>query len=502
LKVGTLASLVAGVAVFAMSCTEVDDRLGAGLLPKNQRMEIEVTSPANEVKTFLFRRDSIPSSRTGYAWLGQTVDGVFGAQKNSALLQFYPYTYPYSNVEGYGLDPIIDSARILLAIEQTRGDTTEMQKFDVWAVDDTTPAVKINRKSTFYTNFPMGEYKGKKLFTFSHSGGSDVAARLFPTADGKEYLENIVKMDWDTYTVDTLFLAKLRGLIITPADDSNPAAALLGADLTMSGISLHVRNHDSLDVTAIYDTLTTFFTFRDTDLAASMYSAGQTYNNVSVNMSSYNYTGSTLGALEIATNGFTDTLPTSTSQSKLYIQSGGGVGAYLRFTDDLIDEIRNLRFKIVDGQQVGKDIAINQAMMRIWIDESNATDLTDALDKSMTRLGSYLNPTKMTPIPDYQYATEVYRNQVLANQGSTSTYTLPYGGYLNRSNAYYELDITSYVQQLAKIKEGEPNYRYIAPAIFIAPEAYSMVGRGQSILKGLGSDKPVSVRITYTIIEG
>jgi hypothetical protein len=497
---------------FVSACTEVDDRLGAGLVPKSQKMEIEVTSPENGVKTFLYRASGVPSSRTGYAWIGRTFDTTFGEQTSSALVQFLPYTLPYSGVDGYGLEPIVDSARILLTLSGTRGKAEQSQTFDVWQVVDAhlPEGEQINRDSVYYTDMDAGKYRGNKLFTFTHSGKEDVAARLFPTAEGKEYLNSLVRLPWDEYTTDSLFLKKYRGFIITPAEGSEPAA-LYGADLTASGISLHVRNHDTLDVKAIYDTLTTLFLFRDTDQAgtAATYTSAAVeavpWNNVSVNMTEFNYAGSELGLLSDATNGFRDTLPDSPNRDVLYVQSGGGVGAYLRFTDGLIDEIRNLRFTTDEGgNTVGKDIAINQAMMRIWLHDNTPADgvSIDVLDESMTRLGSYLDLRELLPIPDYQYATEVYQNQQLAANNQTANYTLPYNGYLNRSNAYYELNITSYIQQLAKEKEGDSAYRYISPAIFIAPEAYSIVGTGQTILQGAGGDKPITIRITYTIIEG
>lgn len=484
------------------ACTEVDDRLGAGLVPRNQRMEIEVTSPSNAVETFLYREDSIPSSRTGRAWFGRTIDaeGIFGAQTSSALLQFIPVSVPYSGVEGFGIDPIVDSAVLIMTLDGIRGDSTVVQRFDVWDVAPRTMP-SLHRDSTYYTNFPIDEYRGEKLFEFTHTGRRDVQTRLFPTAAGKKYLDSIVRLhEWDDYITDSLFLKKFQGLYIAPAPDSPAAAALYGTDLTASGIQLHVRNHDTLDVSAIYDTVTTLFMFQDTDVAATTTSAAQKWNNVSINMSSFDYTGSVLGTLEVQTNGFTDTLPSSIPLSTLYVQSMNGVGAYLRFNDELVEEIRNLRFKTdeLTEEKVGKDIAINQAVMRIWIEN----DTVEGLDASMARIGSYLDPKSLHPIPDYQYATEKYNNAVLAAQKSSETYSLPYGGYLNRSNGYYELDITSYIQQLARVKEDDPKYRYVSPVIFLGPEAYQVIGTGQSILKGLGSSQPVSIRITYTIIEG
>ena len=489
-------------------CTEVDDRLGAGLIPKNQRMEIEVTSPGNGVKTYLYRADSMLSSRTGSAWFGQTVDpnGVFGAQTSSVVLQFQPFSVPYTDAEGYGLDPIIDSALILFSVTDVRGDSTQVQRFDVWEVDDSRLAVRLHRDSVYFTNFNTERVKGRKLFEFTHTGRRNVEAKLFPTAAGREFLSELVTMPWDEYMNDSLFNRKYRGLIVTPAEGSPAGAALYGADLAAAGLQLHVRNHDTLDRSAIYDTIVTLFSFSDVSTNYTEYAnkdddkgVTRSWASLSVNTTRFDYTGSTLGTLETQTGGFTDTLPTSPTQPVLYVQSGGGVGSFLRFSDELIEEIRNLRFKLDEsGQQVGKDVFINQAMMRIWIEDNSV----EGLDRSLVRLGSYIRPQTLTAIPDYQYTIERYTNQQYADQGSDETYTLPYNGYLNRSNGYYEFDITSYIQQLAKEKAGDPGYRYIPPVIYLAPEAYGVMGSGQSVLRGFDSDRPVSIRITYTIIEG
>jgi hypothetical protein len=310
-------------------------------------------------------------------------------------------------------------------------------------------------------------------------------------------------MPWNEYTNDSLFQKRYRGLYITPAAGSPSDAALYGGDLSASGIRLHVRNHDTLDVTAIYDTLITLFTFADTEFdyytdddGDNTYETPHDWASLSINTTRFDYTGSTLGDLEISTNGFTDTLPTGKSQPTLYVQSMGGVGAYIRFTDELVREIRRLRYKIdASGKTVGKDVMINQAVMRVWIENGSSPEVLDA---SLTRLGSYVDIEKLTPIPDYNYLYEALVKQ----QETNSTYVLPYDGYLNRSNGYYELNITSYIQGLAKQDADDPDKMYVSPAIFIAPEAYGVIGGGESILKGFESDNPVSIRITYTIIEG
>jgi len=491
---GYTAAAFAAACFLMASCTEVDDRLGAGIIPKNQQMSIEISSPAAGVRTLLFKRDSVPSSRTGHVWLGRTTDasGVFGSQTSSALLQFLPTSWAY-NYNGYGLDPIVDSARIIFTISGARGDTTAVQRFEVWDINGANDP--LTRDTTYYANFPIERYRGQRLFEFTVTGRRDVATRLFPTAAGKQYLDSIVRIGWDDYSDDSLFRRKFQGLYIAPAADSPTAAALYGATLASSGMQLYVRNHDTLDRSAIYDTMVTSFLFRDTDQTNSDGST-TSWANVSVGMTGFDYAGSVLGGLQAQTNNFTDTLVTSTPLSTVYVQTGGGVGTYMLFSDELIEELRALRATV--GAD-GKDMAINQAMLRVWTTDNSV----EAMDRSIARLGSYLKMSTLQGIPDYQYASEAYQKALHAsNPTQYDDFDLPYGGYLNRSNGYYELDVTSYVQQLMKIKEGDPAYRYTHPAFYLAPEAYGMFGTGQTILKGTGSDRPVSVRVTYTIIKG
>jgi hypothetical protein len=452
-------------------------------------MRIEVNTPGEGIRTYLYREENIPSSRTGKAIFGQTSDpdGVFGHQKGSILVQFLPSNRPYANAEGYGLDPIIDSARIFFTLSEVKGDTTQVQQFDVWRVD--TGDEPLSRDLAYHMGFPIEKYKREKLFEFTHTGRRSVAARLFPTAAGKAYLESIVSMKWEDYMNDTAFLKTYNGLYITPAEGSIRQAALYAASLASSGMQLHVRNHDTLDRSAIYDTLTTSFLFRDTDNTES----SVRWDNVSINMMQFDYSDSELAPLEAATDGFKDTVSVNALQRVVYVQGGGGVTTYMRLSDELVDRIRNLKFTIdQEGQEVGKDIAINQAVINIPLEDPS----TASMDGSMARLGSYLNLRTLRTIPDYQY----YYEQT--QQESNASYRLPYNGYLNRSNGYYELDITAFVQRLAKEKAGDPDYRYISPAFFLGPEIDKFFGLGTTVLKGSESDSPITIRITYTIIEG
>lgn len=495
---------IAFVLVSANACTEVDYRLGESLLPKNQRMKVKVETLEEGIDTYLYKEDSIASSRLGYVWFGREEDpnGIFGRRKNSFIVQFLPAAYPASYRSGeayknFGLDPIIDSMCIVLPLYDVHGDTTRVQKFNVYEISEGPAGTgNLHRDSIYYINFPIDDYKGDLLFSFEHTGRRGVSVKLDPTTEGKNFLKRIVAVDMeDVYTVDSVFLETFRGLYVTPADESSIDAAVYASDLADAGMIMYSRCHDTLDVSAIYDTMYTSFSFRDTD--DSSYNIK--WDNVSVNMVEFEYpAGTTLGNLETSTDGFTDTLETSATRPLMYVQSMGGVAGYLRFTEDVISTLRNLKYEIDEksGETVENDILIDQAMMYIWLDDTG--DIITMLDNSIKRLGSYSDLKTLTPIPDYMYYYE------LQYQSSNADYTLPYNGYLNRSNAYYEFDITSFVQQLAKGEPGEPNA--IDPVIELAPEAYGMFRFGQSVLQGTPEPgdtnaKPIKIRLTYTLIE-
>ncbi len=451
--------------------------MGQSLLPENQQMNVEIVTMGDAVETFLYRHDSIPSSRMGGAWLGRMVDerGVFGARTNGALLQFLPISKPYETEEGYGIDPIIDSMTVVFDVVDIAGDQNVEQVFEVYDVVE--GPEWLSRDSVYRANFDIERYRGEKLFEFTHRGRGDVAAMLLPTAAGRAYLDSIVHLGWEDYTVDTLFRRKFHGLYITPSESSPAAAAVWKADLVGSGLRLHVRNHDTLDVSAIYDTLTTLFSFHDNDVTDPQTGEVTQWNNVSIGLSRFSFDGSRLGELEAATGGFTDTLSTSVPLSTVYVQSMGGVGTYLRFTEEFVETIKGLGS---DRQ----DVMISQAMLRLSLGDTSVA----AQDASVNRLGSYQKYTYLSPIPDYQYV-----NEARYQTGQDPSYRLPYNGFLNLSNGYYELDITAYVQQLAAGK--------VPRAFFLGPAADKVFDFGDSTLKGTGSDGGPTIRVTYFTIE-
>jgi hypothetical protein len=489
-KATDLVKALCATAVMLISvnaCTEVNDELGGDMLPKNQKMAIRINKLGG-VRMFTTKQDTLIGSGLGKIYIGKSSDATFGRRTGGAIVQFLPYALPYDG-RGYGLDPIVDSLVITMPFVSVDGNYDVEQQFNVYAIDwSTDPAVgpdSLCVDSTYYTSFSPVEYydEDKLLFTFTHSGKTGLNTRLIPTAAGEEYLSSIVNFDVESYVDDNLFRNRYKGWYITPAADSRADAAIYGvaiSDYTTAFMGIYVRNHDTLDRSAIYDTVAGYFGFDD-----------QIYNdlpfgNVSINMIDFDYSDTPIeSALSLTAE--------ETPQTVTYIQPMGGVNTRLEFTDELVETLRELRNqKDNDGNVTTyPGIMINQAEMYVYLKD----DATATLDGSMKRVGSYLNPNTLAYTPDYLFSYEATYQQ------TDDSYMLPYNGYLDRSRGYYKMDITSYIQQLAKeVEQGEKPA--ISQTVYLAPAAYSFFASGQSVVQnGDDEGKQIEIKITYTLID-
>ena len=465
--------------VSAVGCTEVNYDLGYDFVPESQRMTLKFDTLTG-VETYLYRYDSVLSSNTGYVFLGRKDDPTFGERTNSCFVHYLPVSMPYKG--GFGIAPIIDSMFLRVAIASYDGDTTVKQRFNIYAINDD---AELSYDSLYYANIDAEKYYRKEnlLFTFDYSGRGNIATKLEPTALGRELMETLVKVDTAVYHNDTLFRKRFKGFYIAP-DESSPAdAATYQFNLEDAYMQLWLRDHDSIDHAKIKDTLTSWYYFYD----------GDEYKSLSINAAKYDYEGSTLGALQASTNNFTDTV---TIQPTIYVQSWGGVIGRLRFPESMVSQLNRLKYTTDEaGNSIENSIMINQAMLYVDMSDYVEGDMAtvDVMDAAPERLGSYLNMRSSgrqgytpSPIPDYLY--DIEKNYQISDE----SYVLPYNGYMNRSNGYYELNISSYIQQIMK--------GTLRKDILIAPSAYEFMGYGQVALNGLSS-KPMRLAITYTLIK-
>lgn len=152
--------------------------------------------------------------------------------------------------------------------------------------------------------------------------------------------------------------------------------------------------------------------------------------------------------------------------------------------------------------------AVNQAALKIYIEDAsydyvmmNPVTMGEKMDKAMNRLGLYTNFKSLTPIPDYMYSVE-------ASGG-----TLVYGGYMNRSLACYEMNITSYIQEIINSvlklepdENGKLDFSKLAlpRKIFLGPEATNLFDFLHTKVQGADSvinPAAIELELTYTLVR-
>lgn len=457
-KLLSAASVLCWIAALAApSCTDVDDSLGQEFIPGDEQMQVE-TRTVSGIKTYVTLYDSIVSSNLGYAYIGRAHDETFGTTATAALVQMLPYSLPDS-MSDMGFRPTVDSVKLRLLMRSWGGDTLTSQTVNVYEVRE-----RLVSDTTFYTDFPYENYiDPEPLFTFELKGRpnpDDYTQYVYTdfTPRQKEYVQAMVECDSATYHNDTTFVNKFKGLVFAPAAESPENAAIYRIDLQYAFFSVFAHNYWEEAPATRKDTVSLHLSFEDRTILAR--------NSLSVNSVRHDYAGSQVTAVN-------DTVNPATP---VFVQGMGGVTTMLEFPDALISEIRALL------PSPEYDMVINRARLVMPL-TGGPEPSVETLDEAPPRLGSYTDYAGKVSISDYNYTYEHEYSQ-----------QLPYGGYLNRSHGYYEMDITSFVQKA--LLDSDAPRRFVA-----GPDAYSFFRYDQVALEGYGSTVPPRLELIYTIVK-
>lgn len=533
-----LAVWAAAIGLTLGSCTKVDDTLGSNLIPDDQQMKAGFKTlsgkltdgslnPKQYFETRLYQTDSIVASNISYGYLGSMLNDTFGMRTAGFLSQYTSY---YKVDSGYfGYKPIFDSAQLLLSISSGYGgDTTTTQGFCIYEITSNKYLTekpitegKTERDSLFFLNFnPVtlgaleADYKSKPLFRFKLGGAngpSKKAVTLEPTTEGKEYIKRLMLQsgkyakDYSIYSLDSLeqFVQEFKGLYIAPeAEQVSSGGAIYATKLDASGLSVYGRNRNPDDPTLIKDTIGMVYYF---------YDSYAKHGNVSVNTIVHDWDAATSPAkFEIADA--RETKPDRPLNKRVYVAGMGGVVTELTFGREFFDELD----AIIDyenessGEQF-TTMAVSQARMSVYYTNSdynwqNLTDINRLIDEmtaSVSRMGMYTDYKTLKGIEDYPYAYEKNYNT-----------TISYGGYINRSQGTYVMDVSAYLQALwnSYLKQKEAT----APGeqvdlekvknrtVYLAPEAYSLYTPTYTVLQGMNIDAnnaPIKIDLTYNMIK-
>ncbi|MEG2240026.1 MAG: DUF4270 family protein [Alistipes sp.] len=523
----TVTWVTAGV-ITLVGCTSVDDTLGFEYIPDNQELRIG-TARLDEAKllfeTRLYQTDSVVSSNISYGYFGQDRNDTTGIRSAGFLSQYLCVTAVDSGYFGYR--PIFDSALLLLSIQDHGRDTLTPQTFNVYEVisnDYLTEEMKLPNGTTkkndsiFYCGFNPDRYVAQEpLFTFTfpdgHSSGPMSSyVRMEPTRAGREFIRRLMISDGTTpadkevkysiYKNNNEWVKKFKGLYITPS--SAATGTLFATELSTSGFAIYGRNRRQTDPTLIKDTVGAIYNF---------YYKDATTGKQSINMVRHDYTGTTIH--------LADAVETNTSRplsEKIYAAGMGGVISEITFTEGLFKSIEAIIAKenAADPatnrpEEHYSSLAFNQAKLMIYFSESDhdwtkiiPAEITRWMNSSISRLGLYTNYKKLKGIDDYNYVYE-------KNYGTK----LAYGGYINRSQGCYVMNISAYLQALwnsyLKAKNGNPSAKVDLSklehrSIYLGPEAYGIFTLPHTTVQGMGSSaegkaNAMKLEITYTMVK-
>ena len=556
-RVGKAISLLAVVATMLVlgGCSmTADSTLGSNIMPEEQVMEmrhlkfqgnkiirLNTTTGQNEVvdgalagknylETRLYRTDSLLSSNLTKGYMGVRRSDTLGV-RSAGFASTILYMNAIDEENGFGYMPIFDTMKLVMTINNYGGDTLVPIRYKVYEL--LKPLKKSvlhydeNRKDSIaYINCDLsGVYDESKPifeFTFPNSelkeGPSTLVIPMENTDYSWDYARRLMLIpdnyadagsDWDgygrngveCYKNDKKWIDKFHGLYIKPDLANTPAdrrGAFYELDLSASGLMLQGRSRNPKDPSMIKDTVGMYYYFYDSESQC----------NTSVNRVEHDYSQgltkpSLLNDIEF---GCEKTREERTLVSTGYVEGLGGPATEIYLTDDFLNELIALE---TTEQGAFSRMGINQCLFTIYvagadydwnITQSRAEALTPLLNNSLTRVGTYLNYNTLSPVIDYDYVYE----------SSSSSTSINYGGYLDRSRGCYVLNITAHIQKLFNSLRQEDGSYDVTKAdeklrvLYIGAEATSPYALSESVVQGQddGSNAaPIQIDLTYTLVK-
>lgn len=498
-------ALMLGVAASLTGCTEVDDTLGLGLLPDEQQLFMGIATLHSDdyTETYTVLADSILTGNMSSALIGTYASDDFGTTRAGAVIQISPNGYNDPVFEDGAVADSIMLNLYITNIQGHNGKENSAQTFYIYEVTEDLDYDEI-RFATFDADEVINP---DPVFSFELDNvNTGMVSVKLASVDGRgeEYMERLFEADPALYDISNPipFRELFKGFYIAPAgieDESEMAVYTFRLASTssyydeFSYLEFFTSYYDSEEEEDAISSVT--FDFIDTKVWTETPAT-------SIGSYSHDYTGTPVETALNATEG-------GTVQAVTYVNGLGGVATRVHFTDALLDAIEAL-LERPDGQY--SHIMINKAEMWVYLEGYVQGASAPLLDAAPQRAGMYYNmhPYKEVdgelelaysdfaggpyPFPDYYYPYE--------NSGS---YYLPYGGYLDRSNGYYKMDISSYITELInqefqsaeEVDEEDKESR----DVLIAPAISWLYSPREVALKGTGSDNPIKIELTYTLIK-
>lgn len=421
--------IMAMAAFFLVSSCNDPGMAGIELLPSTDLINTRNVTEKSAIRAYSFSDDSLRTDESSTSLLGVFNDPVFGRTTSDLALQFRLNSFP-----DFGSNPVPDSIFLYFYYRMVYGDTSSVQKLEVYELDNTLdPDASFYHDadlSAFASPVKLAEYDFKPEVKLD-STYNDTVYQLVGIRLDQSLAQRLISADSLDLVNNEKFLSFFKGLYIKPASTQGQGAivslSLLGST-NMSAAAVVLYYHNSEDTTNLALYVTEF--------------------SARVNSFHHDYSGT---AFHSKLN------QEDTSDSLLYIQSTGGIQSkiYLPFLEGWRDSSR---------------VAINKAELIFTVD-TIASDF------------------RKFPLPDQLFLTYISDDGKEYLPKDYSFLPAYYGGYLYEDFTY-RFNITQHMQSI--VDEETPNKGF-----YLTPTNKNSEMR-RAVLKGATSASGVRMIITYS----
>ena len=295
--------------LLCFSCSKTTENVGNGLISEGDLIDAYATDTIT-IECHSMIVDTLVTSNMNTFLLGSIMDPVMGRTNASIFTQLHLS----STNQQFGTDPVIDSVVLQLAYSGYFGDTTTLQTFHVYELEDSLQtassyyqfsdvAVKANDLANGFQCYPHPKTIGNII------GNDTLSQAVLRIPLDNSFGEKLVQTDTSVYTAPENFKEYLYGLKICCENVSQDGAILSFLPTSNTVTVLQLYYHESPDA--------------ETRMRYNYYI---TSDDIYFNQYLHDYTVGSPEFIQQVVDG-----DSALGQQQLYLQSMGGVRAKIRF---------------------------------------------------------------------------------------------------------------------------------------------------------------------------
>lgn len=451
---------------FSIQCTKVNHSLGGNIIPSKDELSIALDTVSG-FEIYSKRVDSFQVDLFTSSYLGYYISPRLGKIDAAYTTELT------TNIKGSSLeftdDYVVDSVILSLAVSNPMGNINSNLKISMYELKENfrKPTNTVYREyasdgyfDPYYSNFDYEKYiKDTPYATFDINVTDATATGVVEIPLSKEIGERLLKMKPSDYEQDSTFRKLFKGFCFV-AESSYAGGALMQIAPNESGIYINVYDNKIWEEEKEKKMVSISLDF-------GHISNNELYNQMVTSFKiDESYANTDLGIPENIINDSISGIDYS------FVSGMGNVVTRLKFP---IDAINDLKEQLIDSPSAA--IIVTNATLELPTYDTNI----GALDNSIYSLGAFYNFPTSVYMPDYY----------LNNSGKIDVTS--FGGTLNRSFNKFEINITSYIQEVLSNKTNEVS-------IDITPSAGALISDRLTKLNNSDTRK-IILKLTYGVAE-